>query len=47
VDGRLQQLLQPLGADARGLDRFIDWDDDLDARVDIGAVELAFDELYA
>ena len=33
--------------DQRDYDRIVDWmEDDIDARVDIGAVELAFDELY-
>ena len=34
-------------ADQRGLDRFVDWDGVGGDRVDIGAVELAFGELYS
>jgi hypothetical protein len=37
-----------LDQDQRGLDRIVDWDEDeFEARVDIGAVELAFDEVYS
>jgi hypothetical protein len=37
----------PLAADQRGASRFVDWDLDLDVKVDIGAMELAVEELYS
>jgi hypothetical protein len=37
----------PLVFDQRGLERFIDWDEDLDERIDVGAYELAIAEMYS
>jgi hypothetical protein len=36
-----------LDEDQRGSERVVDWDGDFDARVDIGAFELAFAELFS
>jgi hypothetical protein len=43
----IDALGSPLLTDQRGGARFVDWDLDLDVRVDIGAVELAISELYS